>query len=75
MDTKTYRIATKDRKEKAGTMMTRRRDWRRTDADGFYMRRATPDSGWNSQQGKARQGNMGIIIKASRNFILTPRYL
>ena len=33
------------------------RDWRRTEADGFYMRRATPDFGWNSQQGKARQGN------------------
>ena len=30
------------------------RDWRRTEADGFYMRRATPDFGWNSQQGKAR---------------------
>ena len=32
------------------------RDWRRIDADGFYMKRATLDSGWNSQQGKARQG-------------------
>ena len=31
------------------------RNWRRTDAKGFYMKRATLDSGWNSQQGKARK--------------------
>ena len=65
MDTNTHRITTKDREKKEGKTKNAdgrttsrqmwaqlRRDRRRIDADGFYMRRATLDSGWKSQQGK-----------------------
>ena len=52
VDTKTHRMATKDREEKAVTTKTQMagrhhcmwaqlgQDWPRTDADVFYMRRA-----------------------------------
>ena len=36
---------------------TTERDWRRVDADLFFMRRPTLDSGWKNQQLKASQDN------------------